>query len=75
MSIPLCQLLTMTIVKPTLKIDVLKMEQAFFTSYRKGEKVFFVFSTNWKSEEEDVCNHIDTWSSLWKDKNVKFENS
>jgi hypothetical protein len=42
MNIPLCQLLFMLIVRPTLNIDVLKMEQCFFMGYREGEKTFYV---------------------------------
>jgi hypothetical protein len=41
--------------------------------YREGERVFYVFSTNLQGEEKDVCNHVDTWSFLWKEKNVEFE--
>lgn len=72
MSNPLCQLLTISIVRPTLKINVLKMEQAFFTSYREGERAFCVSSTNWKGEEEKVGTYIDTWSSLQKENNAEF---
>jgi hypothetical protein len=52
---------------------VLKMEQVFFMVYWKGEKAFYVSSTNWQGEDEYVCNHVDYWSSLWKEKNAKFE--
>jgi hypothetical protein len=45
----------MSIVKPTLNIDLFKMEKAFFTGYREGEKAFYISSTNWKGEEEEVC--------------------
>jgi hypothetical protein len=31
---------TMPIIHPTLKIDVMKMEQAFQMGYRDGEKAF-----------------------------------
>jgi hypothetical protein len=63
----------MLIVRPALKIDMLKMRQVFFTGYWEDEKVFYVSSTNLQGEEEYVCNHVDIWSSLWKEKNVKFE--
>jgi hypothetical protein len=36
----------MPIVMLTLKIDMLKMEHAFFTSYQEGEKAFYVSLTN-----------------------------
>jgi hypothetical protein len=63
----------MPIVRATLKIDVLKMEQAFFTRYCEGEKAFYVSSTNSKGEEELVSKYIPSWSSLWTCKNAKFE--
>ncbi len=50
MSIPLCWFFFMFIVRLTLKIDVLKMEQAFFTGYHEGENAFYVSQKNSKSE-------------------------
>lgn len=44
MSIPPMSTSFMSIIKPTLKIDVLKMEQIFFMGYGKGEKAFYVSS-------------------------------
>jgi hypothetical protein len=44
MNIPLWWLLFMPIVRPTLKINVLKMEQVFFTRYCKGEKALYISS-------------------------------
>jgi hypothetical protein len=45
-NIPLCYMISMPIVRPTLKINVLKMEQAFQMGYQEGNKVFYVFPTN-----------------------------
>jgi len=36
----------MPIVRPALKINVLKMEQAFQMGYQEGNKVFYVFPKN-----------------------------
>jgi hypothetical protein len=47
MNIPLYCMISMVVVKPTLKIDVFKMEQAFHMGYREGNKVFYVSPTNW----------------------------
>ncbi len=49
------------------------MEKMFFTNYHEGEKAFYISSTNQKGEEKDVCNYMDTWNSLWKEKNAEFE--
>lgn len=72
MNMPFCWLLTMSIVKLALKIDMFKMEHAFFIGYWEVEKAFYV-STNWQGEEKYVCNHIDTLSSFWKENNARFE--
>jgi hypothetical protein len=63
----------MPIVRLTLKIDVLKMEWVLFMGYCEGERAFYVYSTNWKGEEEKVCTYNDTWNFSWKEKNVEFE--
>ncbi len=47
MNILLCCMISMPIVRLALKIDVLKMEHAFQMGYREGNKVFYVFPTNW----------------------------
>jgi hypothetical protein len=63
MNIPLFQMISMPIVHPTLKIDVLKMEHAFQTGCCEGEKVFYVSPLNWKGEEEFVDSYIDSWNA------------
>jgi hypothetical protein len=73
MSIPLCQLLFLLIVRLTLKIDVLEMEQVFFMGYHKGKKAFYISSTNSKGEEELVSKYIPSRSFLWTCKNIEFE--
>ncbi len=54
MNIPLCWFFSMLIVRLALKIDVVKMEQAFFTRYKEGENAFYVSSKNSKGDEELV---------------------
>jgi hypothetical protein len=44
-----------------------------FIGYQEGEKVLYVFSQNWKAEEEEVNTYYNTWSSFWKEKNAKSE--
>jgi hypothetical protein len=45
-NIPFYKMISMFIVHPTLQIDVLKMEHAFHSSYREGDKVFYVSPLN-----------------------------
>ncbi len=63
MNIPLCQMISMLVVCHALKIDVLKMEQAFQIGYCEGEKVFYVFPLSWEGEEEFVDYYIDSWNA------------
>ncbi len=42
MAIPLCQMISMSVVHHAFKIDIFKMEQVFQTGYREGIK-FFMF--------------------------------
>jgi hypothetical protein len=46
MNIPLCCMISMLVVRPALKIDVLKMEHVFQMGYQEGDKVFYVSPTN-----------------------------
>jgi hypothetical protein len=34
--------------------------------YWKGDKVFYVFLTNWQREEAFIANHIHEWDNHWK---------
>ncbi len=45
-NIPLCCMISMLVVRPALKIDVLKMEHVFQMGYQEGDKVFYVSPTN-----------------------------
>jgi hypothetical protein len=57
MNIPLYRMISMPIVRPALKIDVHKMEQAFHSGYHEGDKVFYVLPLNWKGEEYFIDDH------------------
>ncbi len=48
MVVPLCRMVPMLVVRLALKIDILKMEQAFHMGYREGDKVFYLSLTSWK---------------------------
>jgi hypothetical protein len=61
MNIPLSIMVSMPMVRPTLKIDVVKMEHAFHMGYREGDKVFYVFATNWQGEKTLVDVYEKGW--------------
>jgi hypothetical protein len=73
MNIPLCQMISMPIMCPALKIDVLKMERAFQTRYHEEEKVFHVSPLNWKGEEQFFDSYVDLGTSIGVLKNEKSE--
>jgi hypothetical protein len=53
----------MFVVNHAIKIDVLKMEQAFQTGYQKGDKVLYVSPINWKGVEEFIDSYVDSWNA------------
>ncbi len=66
-------MICMLFVGLALKIDVLKMEQAFQTRYHKGDKVFYVSPLNWKGEEEFIDSYVDSWNAHYRSKNDIFD--
>jgi hypothetical protein len=44
----------MLIIKLTLKIDILKMEQAFHMGYKEGDKVFLLISNKLERRLEEI---------------------
>jgi hypothetical protein len=65
----------MPIIHPTLKIDVLKMEQTFHFGYQEGDKVFYVSPLEWKGQEELVDGHEVSWNAHKHLKNQRFEDT
>ena len=46
LHIPLCRLVAMPMVRPTLACDITKLEQEFAGGYRYGAAVFYISTTN-----------------------------
>jgi hypothetical protein len=65
MVVALCQMVSMMVVRPALKIDILKMEQAFHMGYKEGDKVFYLSLMSWKGKEQNVFLHSGTWDEHW----------
>ncbi len=61
MNIPLCRMIAMLVMHHALKIDVLKMEEAFSIGYCGGHKILYVSPLNWKGKEQFVNSYIDFW--------------
>ena len=64
--IPLCRLVVMPMVRPTLQCDLIKLEQEFVHGYREGACVFYVSLTNEQGLGEHVTEkHRSEWGPIW----------
>ena len=72
-SIPLCRMLAMPMVRPTLASDLAKLEQEFVHGYREGASVFYVTATNEEGKTQEVNEaYKASWGPLWNAKNDVF---
>ncbi len=72
MNVPLCQMVPMLVVCPTLNIDIMKMKHAFQMVYKEGDKVFYLSSTNWKGEKNTIDEHEQLWNVQWWEENKRI---
>jgi hypothetical protein len=61
-DIPLCRMVYMPLVRPTLANDIKRLEAEFFHGYRPGAPVFYVSLCNEVGEE---CFVSDEERALW----------
>ena len=72
-SIPLCRMLAMPMVRPTLSSDLAKLEQDFVHGYREGASVFYVTTTNEDGKTQEVTEADKaSWGPIWDAKNDVF---
>jgi hypothetical protein len=73
-DIPLCRMVYMPLVRPTLATDIKKLEVEFTHGYRPGAPVFYVSICNEKGEERFVKDEdISNWGPHWTSVNEEFE--
>jgi hypothetical protein len=71
--IPLCRMLAMPMVRPTLASDLAKLEQEFVHGYREGASVFYVTTTNEYGKTHEVLESDKAaWGPIWNTKNDVF---
>ena len=71
--IPLCRMLAMPMVRPTLTSDLAKLEQEFVHGYREGASVFYVTLTNEEDKTQEVTDaEKASWDPIWRAKNEVF---
>ncbi len=74
MRIPLCRLLHMPLVRPTLRSDVTKLMAAFQFGYRPGSASLYVSTANESGENRFIsAKDKREWGELWNAENDKFE--
>ena len=72
-GIPLCRMLAMPMVRPTLSSDLGKLEQEFVHGYREGASVFYVTTTNEDGKTQEVTESDKlSWGPIWDAKNDVF---
>ena len=73
-TIPLCRMVAMPVVRPTLQSDLSKLEQEFVHGYREGAAVFYVSITNEDGNTQQVtAADKAAWGPLWDAENESFE--
>ncbi len=72
-NILLYNMISMLVVRPSFKINVLNIKQAFHSNYHEGDKVFYIFLLNWKGEKELKDAHEVKWIVHWCFENQRFE--
>ena len=74
MRIPLCRLIHMPLVRPTLRSDVTKLMAAFQFGYRAGSATLYVSTANECGENRFIsAKDKRKWGELWNAENDKFE--
>lgn len=73
MRIPLCRMIPMPIVRPTLDCDITLLEQQFVHGYEEGARVFYVSISDEESQSSIFTDEEkSTWGPLWNLVNDKF---
>jgi hypothetical protein len=73
-DIPLCRMIYMPLVRPTLASDIKCLEAEFVHGYCARTSVFYVSICNERGEERSVSSE-DTkgWNEQWRNENSLFE--
>ena len=73
LHIPLCRLVAMPMVRPTLACDITELEQEFAGGYRDGVAVFYVSTTDEEGQSQEFSDkEMSKWDPIWREKNKMF---
>ena len=74
LHIPLCRLMSMPLVRPTMRSDVKRLEADFVHGYREGDRVFYVSLASDTGDEKLVSpGDEDDWGPYWQQEHEEFE--
>ena len=74
LHVPLCRLISMPLVRPTMRSDVKRLEAEFVHGYRDGDRVFYISMTSDTGEEKLVTpGDEEHWGPHWQLENEEFE--
>jgi hypothetical protein len=74
LKIPLCRMIHMPMVRPTLRCDVVKLMGAFRYGYKPNSAAMYVSVTNDQGENRLVTQaDMDEWNPCWVQENEAFE--
>jgi len=71
-SIPLCRLILLFIVRPILVINVQLLKNEFVNVYREGDKILYVSSYDKDRNTMDIRDE-NAWGEHWQYSNKSFE--
>jgi hypothetical protein len=73
-DIPLCRMVYMPLVQPTLASDIKRLEVKFTHGFCAGASVFYVSICNEHGEERSISSEdMKGWNDHWKNENSLFE--
>jgi hypothetical protein len=73
-DIPLCRMVYMPLIRPTLANDIKRLEAEFIHGYKPGSTVFYVSICNEVGEERLVSEEEKAhWGPHWTTVNIEFE--
>ena len=74
MDVPLCKMISLQVVRPTLAIDIEKMKADFIHGYRSGAALLNMSTTNIQGSEQTVFDEDRlSWNAFWRRNNSHLE--
>ena len=74
MDIPLCRMIGLQVVRPTLAVDIEKLKADFVHGYHLGAAMFYVSITNFVGSEREVLSEDRVlWDRHWQRRDREFE--